>query len=291
MKPATRNPQSAIALTLAFLAAIVVLLAAWLLPLPRLVLSDEEDAAKRMPQTVVDVDRARSAFEQSQQSYQGYVATHDVGAALNSLDSAIQQVQADPTDNAVRTDLHAAAQAVSGYLVQLRDYLQSGEAYFGQLSHFDNELMAWTRSLGTSSEVLRPDTWPIVEYLKLYPPPTGLKADYTSFDVSDLQGIIDALSADTASVDPGMYAAMLTDVREAGRSIEYTESLNPGYATLLQNYHARLQVIASSAGTGIISADRALIATVGNTILAILVVVGLASLFFSRKSAINEALP
>jgi hypothetical protein len=84
---------------------------------------------------------------------------------------------------------------------------------------------------------------------------------------------------------------MLTDVREAGRSIEYTESLNLGYATLLQNYHARLQVIASSAGTGDISADRALIATVGNTILAILVVVGLASLFFSRKSATNEALP
>jgi hypothetical protein len=85
---------------------------------------------------------------------------------------------------------------------------------------------------------------------------------------------------------------MLTDVREAGRSIEYTESLNPGYATLLQNYHTRLQVIASSAGIGNISADRAVIANVGNSILAILVVVGLASLFFSRKFATtNEALP
>src|SRR5205085_2845847 len=34
-----------------------------------------------------------------------------------------------------------------------------------------------TRSLGSASEDLRDDTWPIVEYLKLYPPSVGLQPD------------------------------------------------------------------------------------------------------------------
>ena len=54
------------------------------------------------------------------------------------------------------------------------------ETYFSQLKHFDDELMAWTRSLGAESEILRADTWPIVEYLKLYPPPTGLDTAYST---------------------------------------------------------------------------------------------------------------
>ena len=52
MQSTIRNRKFAIAL----LGAIVVLLAAWLLPLPRLILSEEEEAADRMPQTRADVE-------------------------------------------------------------------------------------------------------------------------------------------------------------------------------------------------------------------------------------------
>ena len=62
MKAAMRNPRYTIALSL--LAALVVVLVAWLAPLPRLVLGEEAAAATRMPQTRSDVAQARSNFEQ-----------------------------------------------------------------------------------------------------------------------------------------------------------------------------------------------------------------------------------
>ena len=168
-----RNPRYTIALSL--LAALVVLLVAWLAPLPRLVLGEEEAAATRMPQTRSDVAQSQRNFEQVQSGYKNYVATHDVGAALSALESAAAALQADPTSGEMLTGLQSAAQPVQEYGAQLQAYATAGEAYFAQAKHYDDELMAWTRSLGADSESLRPDTWPIVEYLKLYPPPDGRK--------------------------------------------------------------------------------------------------------------------
>src|SRR5436190_10454855 len=114
-------------LILALLAALVALLVAWFVPLPRLVLSEEEKAGVRMPQDRAAVETARADFEKAQSDYKAYVAAHDVGVALTSLETATQ-------GNSI------LAQPVVDYLQQLTTYASSGERYFSALSHYDNEL-------------------------------------------------------------------------------------------------------------------------------------------------------
>ena len=275
MQSEIRNRKFVIAL----LGAVVVLLAAWLLPLPRLILSEEEEAADRMPQTRADVERARLEFERAEADYKGYVATHDVEAALDGLTMVA-------VDGQYATAVLEAAQPVIEYLERLRDYAQAGEVYFSQLKHYDDELMAWTRSLGAESEVLRADTWPIVEYLKLYPPPTGLNTDYYNNSASDVQVSIDWLKT---SAHPDKMLMQIADVRARGRSIEYIESLHPAYETFLQNYHTRLQAVASNAGVGGVSGGRAVLAFGANALLAVLLVAGMAALFVARKPVGHES--
>lgn len=289
MKAAMRNPRYTIVLSL--LAALIVLLVAWLVPLPRLVLGEEAAAATRMPQTRSDVAQARTKFEQSQASYKDYVATHDVGAALATLESSVAALQADPANAELLTGLGNAAQPVQEYGAQLQAYATAGEAYFAQSKHYDDELMAWTRSLGADSESLRPDTWPIVEYLKLYPPPTGEKADYTYVSAADV-GKLDAALGGAAVTDKStlaQYQAAISGLRSAGRSIEYIESLHSQYYTLLQNYDTKLQAVASGSGASNLSGSRTMIATATNLLVGAALVVGLVAIFLPRGRKENEA--
>lgn len=291
MKAAMRNPRYTIALSL--LAALVVLLVAWLAPLPRLVLGEEEAAATRMPQTRSDVAQAQSNFEQVQTGYKNYVATHDVGAALTALESAVAALQADPGSAELLTRLETAARPVQEYGTQLQAYATAGETYFAQAKHYDDELMAWTRSLGADSESLRPDTWPIVEYLKLYPPPTGEKTDYTNVSATDVGRLDNALSGSAVAPNDkstlAQYQAKIADLKTAGRSIEYVESLHSQYFTLLQNYDAKLQAVASGSGASSLSGSRTIIATTTNLLVGLALVVGLVSIFLPRGRKENEA--
>jgi hypothetical protein len=290
MKAALRNPRYTIALTL--LAALVVLLVAWLAPLPRLVLGEEEAAATRMPQTRSDVAQAQSNFELVQTSYKDYVATHDVGATLTTLESATVALQADPTNAELLTGLQSAARPVQEYGEQLRAYAAAGEAYFAQAKHYDDELMAWTRSLGADSESLRPDTWPIVEYLKLYPPTTGEKTDYTNITAADVSKLDAAMGGAAVTLEGNaliQYQATIADLRSAGRSIEYVESLHSQYFTLLQNYDTKLQAVASGSGASNLSGSRRIIATATNLLVGAALVVGLVALFLPRWRKENEA--
>ncbi len=286
-----RNPRYTIALAL--LAALIVLLVAWLAPLPRLVLGEEEAAATRMPQTRADVTQAQSNFEQVQSGYKNYVATHDVGAALSTLENLVGALQADPTSAELLSRLQSAAQPVQEYGAQLQAYATAGETYFAQAKHYDDELMAWTRSLGADSESLRPDTWPIVEYLKLYPPPTGEKTDYTTVSAADVDKLDAAVGS--AAVTPtdksklAQYQATITDLKSAGRSIEYIESLHSQYFTLLQNYDTKLQAVASGSGASNLSGSRTIIATLTNLLVGAALVVGLVAIFLPRGRKENEA--
>jgi hypothetical protein len=275
------------------LAALVVVLVAWLVPLPNLMLGEEAQAATRMPQTRADVSQAEVAFEQAQSSYKTYVATHDVGAALNTLESALMALQANPANDQLRIALKSAAQPVSDYTAQLQAYSSAGETYFARVKRYDDELMSWTRSLGADSESLRPDTWPIVEYLKLYPPPTGEKTDHaniTAVDVSKLQSALNESAVVPSNGDTlAQYQSSITDLKNAGRSIEYIESLHPQYSTLLKNYDTKLQAVASGANGGSLSGSRTLFATATNLLLGLALVAGLVALFSPRSHAEKEA--
>src|SRR5664279_1931781 len=124
-------------LVLAVAGALIALAAAWLLPLPRLVLGDEEKAATRIPQDRSDVATAKSNFAKAEYSYKQYIQSHNVGGSLDSLASAIQQAQANPSDHGAGAAVSVASSGVLAYLAKLRDYAVAGEAYFTRLSHYD----------------------------------------------------------------------------------------------------------------------------------------------------------
>ncbi|MEP6774377.1 MAG: hypothetical protein ABJA50_02180 [Chloroflexota bacterium] len=290
MKDVMRNPRNAVALSL--LAPLVVLLVAWLAPLPRLVLGEEEAAATRMPQTRTDTARAKSNFEQVQTGYKDYLAAHDVGAALSSLESSAAALQVDPTSAELLSKLQSAVQPVQEFAAQLQAYADGGGAYFAQAKHYDDELMAWTRSLGADSESLRPDTWPIVEYLKLYPPPAGEKADYANVSAADVGKLEVALDGAAVTLTDKstlvQYQATIADLKSAGRSIEYIEGLHSQYFTLLQNYDTKLQAVASGSEASNLSGSRTIIATATNLLVGAALVVGLVAIFLPRGRKENE---
>ena len=209
------------------------------------------------------------------------------------MDGAVAALQADPTSADLLNGLQSAARPVQEYGAQLQAYAAAGEAYFAQAKHYDDELMAWTRSLGADSESLRPDTWPIVEYLKLYPPPTGEKADYTNISAADIGKLEVALGG--AAVTPTdkstivQYQATIADLKSAGRSVEYIESLHSQYFTLLQNYDTKLQAVASGSGASNLSGSRTIIATATNLLVGAALVVGLVAIFLPRGRKENEA--
>jgi hypothetical protein len=278
---------------LALFAAVAALLAAWFAPLPRLVLSAEEKAGERMPQNRAAVESARADFEAMQNSYKSYIASHDVGAALTALEAAAQV-------NAPRDAVERAIRPVLDYLSQLRVYAVAGDEYFDTLHHYDDELMAWTRSLGTASEALRPDTWPIVEYLKLYPPPTGEASGYSSISLKEVDAISASLQSNVtaaqgnpdatpSSVAKTGVADDVAAIREAGRSIEYRENLHDAYHEFLTNYDAKVQAIVTNSNGGNLTSNRVTFATGINLLVGVVTLVGLATLFLPRRLSRPEA--
>jgi len=292
-----RPHNSSTRLALALLAALAALLVAWFAPLPRLVLSDEEKAAARMPDDRAAVVAAQSEFVKAVTTYKGYINTHDVGAALDGLDHAIQAAKASPTDSSLRPPIQSAGPPVLSYLGQLQAYAQAGEMYFGVLSHYDDELMAWTRSLGSESDALQSDTWPIVEYLKLYPPPTGESADYpnvtaaqVSTTAASLQSHLSAIGtgpgsstiASQASLDS--LTADVASIRQAGRSVEYREGLNDRYNQLLSQYDKSVQATANGSNVGSLSSGRVALASALDLLLGVICVGGIAALFVAKRA-------
>src|SRR5438128_9230450 len=76
------------------LAALCVLLAAWLLPLPRLVAGADELAAVRIPQVRASVDSSGAAFAKAQANYLDFIGTNDMTALSVTLQSAIKEARA-----------------------------------------------------------------------------------------------------------------------------------------------------------------------------------------------------
>jgi hypothetical protein len=225
------------------------------------------------------------------------VASNDVGAAISGFEGAVGSLQVKSADQSARAGVVAAANPVLDYMAALHAYAQAGEDYFKTLSHYDDELMAWTRSLGAQSDALRPDTWPIVEYLKVYPQPVGESTAYEDVTASDvasdtasLQMHLAALQAGSGSGtsdvgDARLPAALTQDaaaVRQAGRSIEYRENLHAQYGQLLSQYDQEAQSVATGATTDTLSSGRVALATGFDVLLGLVTLAGLAALFLPR---------
>ncbi|HET9494081.1 MAG TPA: hypothetical protein VFR15_07625, partial [Chloroflexia bacterium] len=268
--------------------AAAAVLVAMFLPLPRAVLSEEEQAAGRMPATRQQVDQARAEFERVQAAYRTHVSQNDVGASLAAFEDAVADLERNSgSPETVRATETAAAPLLS-FLERLQAYAEAGETYFQALRYYDDELMAWTRSLGAESEVLRSATWPIVEYLKLYPPPVGLDDDYTWTGAADVMTTSVTLQRNLTTGDPAALRSDSSAIREAGRNVEKIESLHPQYERLLREYDEELQAVIAARGASEPDARRTL-ATVLDVSVALLLVLGIAGLLLPRRPAPGSA--
>jgi hypothetical protein len=283
-------------LVAAVLAALCLLLATWLLPLPRLVAGADELAAARIPQVRASVDASGAAFARAQAKYLDYVGTHDMTALSVTLQSAIQDARAAGGNPQSVTALEGPARQMQDYLGLLQAYAEAGEPYFAALQNYDSTLMAWTRSLGTDPERYRKATFPIADYLRLYPRPVGdLTPDIPWVHASEVASETQTLLLHMAALDSvvtiggASNSSKVADnigsdvarVWELGRGVERIESLHKGYEKVLRDYDAQIQAAAANTGspTRVVSLASGL-----NLLVGVVVLVGLAALFAPRPN-------
>jgi hypothetical protein len=277
---------------------VLVLLVALVVKWPGAVLGEDQKAEERLPAKRAAVEQARQEFQQAEDAYKLHIRTYDVGGLLERLQgSALVATGVDNSHSAFREVIELSPEMLS-YVDVLRRYAEAGEHYLDVLRLYDDDLMAWTRSLGAPSEGLRDDTFPIVEHLKLYPPPVGLKADpplMTAAQVltqsNQLWAARDALLAapgpdpDTRSRYLDAIAASVDVIRASGRSIEHIESLHADYHRFLQTYDDAVgRVAASERGAG----QPSFAAIAANVAVGLAVLVGL-GLLFSARGKLSEA--
>ncbi len=272
--------------------ALAVVLAAWLIPLPGLVLSEDQFAADHTPQLRTEVAAARIEFVKAQGQYNDYIKSHDVGAVRVLAEERIREARRNPSNPGGLFALLDALAPVKEYAQQLHEYAAAGEGYLGKLREYDDNLMAWTRSLGSGLERLRNETWPFVEYLKRYPQPMGEKADpplVTSAEVftqtASLEGHITSLNSRLVTPNDGpsrelivnAISADITAIWTSGRSVENLGGLHDEYRTLLQNYDVKVLAAATSQGSAQ-PTSRVYLATTLNILVGGFVLVGVAGL-------------
>ena len=275
---------------LPWLAAFAVLLAAWLLPLPDLALSEDQFASENTPQIRAETEAAGDAFLKAQQRYNAYIKSHDVGAARSNAEQAARDAKTQGNPETLIT-LRDNLMPVREYAGELHLYAEAGQAYFDALRKYDDNLMSVTRSLGAALERLRNETWPFVEYLKKYPPPIGEVPDPPMVTASEVLSQTTLLDQHIAALNPNpnphagelsrgqVIDAINADIQAiwaSGRSVESLGSLHAEYHALLQTYDGKVQA-AATGGNGQ-SAGRATLATVLNLGIALLVVAGVAGL-------------
>jgi hypothetical protein len=274
---------------LPFLAALAVLLGAWFLPVPGQVTGEEQLVAARMPETRADVEAAHGQFELAQVRYQNYVKTHDLSAVLANVQDAIAKAKADSSGPGVVAALKDRAAPVREYAGELLRYAQAGEQYLAAIRRYDDDLMAWTRSLGAASEQLRSETWPFVEYIKRYPPLFGETADPPNVTAAEVATQTASLESHITNLEVAGQAAVagieqdVAGIWASGRSIEHIESLHAEYYRLLKEYDPKVEAAANGI-TASTRPDRVMLATGLNLLVGVVTLGGLAALFMRRRT-------
>lgn len=265
-------------------AALVVLLVAWFLPLPDPVLGKDQLVAARMPEIRAAVEQARVAFIAAQNDYSEQISSNNPQLNIAVVRSEIERIRSGGGG----FNSEDALLSLVDYFELLRQYAASGDTYFDALKRYDDNLMAWSRSLGAASETLRDDTFPIVEHLKRYPPPIGITTDPPQVSVSEVvtqsrqfMMHLDMLmpGGPPAPVSPSLvdnFSKDLDNISASGRSIQYIESLHEPYYAFLKQYDS---VVESTVTSGDTLANPSLLALTLNLLVGTLVLVGIGALF------------
>jgi hypothetical protein len=280
-----------------WLAAGLVLLAALLVKWPEPVLSEDQKAVERLPANRIAVEQARQEFVLAEDAYKEHIRTYDIGGMLERLKGSVLVARDGSGSSAALQEVLELLPEMLRYVEVLRVYAESGEKYLAALQLYDDELMAWTRSLGAPSEGLRDDTFPIVEHLKLYPPPLGLKVDPSLVTASQvvtqethLRESLSILSSSSLDRD-GRRAQLdaldrlIEEVRASGRSIEQKESLHADYRKFLQTYDDAVGRVVANAGGG---ATFSFVSVAVNAAVGLMLLGGL-GLIFSARGKLSKA--
>ncbi|MFL5732690.1 MAG: hypothetical protein ACJ78Q_05755 [Chloroflexia bacterium] len=270
-------------------AALLALLAAWLLPFPHLISGDDDQAANVLPGVRENLMSSKSRFDLASSRYQAYISSHDVGALRQNAEQAISAANAAPADAAALARLRDEGVKIVEFAHELEQYALASDTYFAALRTYDDDLMAWTRSLGAKSERLRKDTFPFVEHIKRYPPPTGLTPDPPEVKADQLSAQITAHEAHLAGLGSSATPAQLsTDVDaiwSSGRSIEYVAGLHDEYFTDLRRYDGRVTEEAAAPLVSNQLPGRRMMATGLNLLLGLVIFGGLLALFAPRRGS------
>jgi hypothetical protein len=261
-----------------------------LLPVPGQVSGEEQLVAPRMPDTRADVEAAHRRFEQARARYQDYVKTHDLSAVLANVQDAIAKAKAEDNDPGAIAALKDRAAPVREYAGELLGYVQAGEQYVAAIRRYDDDLMAWTRSLGAASEQLRSETWPFVEYIKRYPPPFGETADPPNVTAAEVATQTASLESHIADLDATGQAGVVVGIERdvagiwaSGRSIEHVESLHAEYYRLLKEYDPKVEAAANGTNASM-RLDRVMLANGLNLLVGAVTLGGVAALFMRRRT-------
>ena len=259
------------------------------MPVPGQVSGEEQLVAPRMPDTRADVEVAQRQFEQAQARYQSYVKTHDLSAVLANVQDAIAKAKVGGGDPGVIAALKDRAAPVREYAGELLRYAQAGEQYLEAIRRYDDDLMAWTRSLGAASEQLRSETWPFVEYIKRYPPPFGEIADPPNVTAAEVATQTASLESHISTLDATGQAGVagieqdVAGIWASGRSIEYVESLHAEYYRMLKEYDPKVEAAANGTTAGA-RPDRVMLANGLNLLVGVVTLGGLAAIFMRRRT-------
>ncbi|HKP54475.1 MAG TPA: hypothetical protein VJ183_17705 [Chloroflexia bacterium] len=265
-------------------AALVVLLLAWFLPLPGPVLGKDQLVAARMPETRAAVEQARTAFIAAQNEYSEQISSNNPEPNIAIVRSEIERIR-NAGGSFINED---ALISLATYFESLQRYAAAGETYFDALKQYDGDLMAWSRSLGAASETLRDDTFPIVEHLKLYPPPIGITPDPPMFSASEVltqsrsfMMHLDILmpGRPLGPVSPSLLEAFSSDldnISASGRSIQHIESLHEQYYAFLNRYDGAVQATIAAGDT---TRSPSSLALALNLLVGALALAGIGALF------------
>ena len=280
---------------------VVIAVGRWV-PLPPLV-TGEEQVRQQLVDTRGAVVAQRYLYQNAQREFEYYLANVPIPGIPSQMHALSAQIRggADPNAPTDQVQECAAGSAERPSLLQqarecarraaafgrvLSRYAHPADDLFTQLRGYDDQLMAYSRTLGARSEELRRGTWPILAWLQRYPPPAGQRADIHFFSGAEVDRNVAALEeaaqeletvADPA--DAVERAATAADpIWDAGLMVPTIAWLHDGYYSALRRYDAQMLELAAAPDQPL-PGNRALVAGGATVLLLALMLVALALLF------------
>ena len=186
---------------------------------------------------------------------------HDIAAQIRNgatrradRDHAVVRRTGGATGHPIQQAQECARRAADFGRVLSR-YAHPADDLFTLLRQYDDQLMAYSRTLGARSEELRRGTWPILSWLQRYPPPVGDRADIHFFPGSEVDRNVADLEAAAASdwmnapdpADAVERAATAADpIWDAGLMVPTIAWFHDGYYSALRRYDAQMLEVAAA---------------------------------------------